>query len=225
LTQRVGQYLPALGRAEYIANRATDRFTDNPALYMNPYTDQVVKRIAEEGGKTFKEHILPAQEAKFVRLGQYGSKNHQKMVARAARDLQNEIMARQAHALHSGYQHAAQLHGLEQNRNLSAAQQIADIGTRRQAGNLADAAALAEQGRYQQAHGQFGRDLAYQNYLREQNIPWDNLMKEAALVQHSQLPTQAVHLEQTPAAPQLTNQAALGSLATQLLGMRMMGRS
>ncbi len=84
-------------------------FHENYQAYMNPYQQNVIRQISEEGNRNFTEHVLPALEARFLRLGQHGSSKHADLSMRAARDFQRELLGKQQQALASGYQQAGQM--------------------------------------------------------------------------------------------------------------------
>ena len=144
LSNRTQLYEPSLQNAEAVIGSAASPFYNNYAAYMNPYIDSVVNRISQEGGRTYREQILPQLEANFVGLGQHGGSRHQKMSERAARDLQAEILKRQEEALARGYQQAGQLLTSDQERALNAGKSFVDIARNRQTGNLADIAMLSD---------------------------------------------------------------------------------
>lgn len=191
--------------------------------YMNPYQQHVVRQIAEEGNRNFNENILPALEAKFVKLGRFGGSRHTELARRAARDLQHEILSRQQQALASGYQQAGQFYNAQQARELEASNQLANLAAARQGARLADVAALENQGRYQQQQQQAAHDFRYQEFLRNLEHPMQRLAYQASILQG--LPTQGINQSyyQTPATPQMNVMGALGPLAAQIWATRMMG--
>lgn len=216
----VGKYKPYLQQAENLASRSSSPFIQNYQQYMNPYQQQVVDRIAQEGNRNLTENILPALEAKFVRLGQHGGSRHADLSKRAARDIQSEISANQARALGQGYQQAAQIYNADQARALESAKEMSTLGGLQQAGNLTDIAMLMEQGRYQQQQDQAGKDIAYQDFLRKQNYPWEMLQNLSGILHGIPQQSQNTSTYQTPGTPQLNLMGQAGSLAAQLYGMR-----
>lgn len=218
LSGQVNSFAPYLRNAEQMVSRSQTPFTDRYQQYMNPYMQQVVNRIAEEGNRNLKENILPALEAKFVRQGTYGGSRHADLAKRAARDVQNEISGNQARALAQGYQQAAQIFNADQARGLESAREMGALGGLNQAGRLADIAMLMDQGRYHQQQEQAQRDLAYQDFLRRQNYPWEMLQNQAAIAHGMPLPAQNTQFYQTPGTPQLNVTGQLGAMASNLLG-------
>jgi hypothetical protein len=169
-----GAYRPYLQRSERQLQQAAGAFPEHAERYMNPYMRHVVNRIGEEGERTFKERIMPHLSAQFAGLGQHGSTRHAQMASRAARDLQNEIMAKQQQAMASGYQQAGQFFNADQARALEAAHQQAALGTLQQAGQQGDITdrlrmGLIEQKRLQDIIDEQQReDLAEREYPQEQ---------------------------------------------------------
>lgn len=220
-TLGTGRYKPYLKQAGKSTLRSANPFVDNYQQYMNPYQQQVVNRIAEEGNRNFNENIMPALEAKFVRLGQHGGSRHAKQLSQAARDVQNEISANQGRALAQGYQQAAQIYNADKARELESANALASLGGLQQAGNLTDIAMLMEQGKYQQAQEQTGKDIAYQDFLRKQNYPWEMLQNLSGILHGIPQQSQQTQLYQTPSPATMNTMGQLGSAALGLYGARM----
>jgi len=222
INRNVGVEQPILERAEHQAMQGTRPFHENAAQYMNPYQQHVVRQIAEEGNRNFIENVLPALEAKFVRLGQHGGTRHADLSLRAARDLQHEIMNRQQQALAQGYQQAGQMYNAQQARQLEGAGQLGNIAAARQGARFADISALENIGRYRQQQQQAANDVRYQNWLREQEHPMYRMQQQAAMMQG--MPGQGINQSyyQTPATPAMNVIGQLGPLAGAIWGTRMM---
>lgn len=217
----VGREMPMLDEAAGQASRAFQPFYQNSDQYMNPYNRHVVSQIAEEGNRNFTENVLPALEAKFVRLGQHGSAKHRDLSLRAARDLQHEILNRQQQALASGYQQAGQMYNAQQARQIEGAGQLGNLASVRQGARFGDIAGLENVGRYRQQQQQAVNDVRYQNWLREQEHPMYRMQQQAALMQG--IPSQGVNQSyyQTPATPAMNIPGQFGQMAGNLLGARM----
>jgi hypothetical protein len=219
--RNVGRHVPYLNRAEHMIGKSGKSFPERYQQYLNPYMQSVVNRISEEGGRTFKERILPEIEAHFVKLGQHGSSRHAKMAERMARDLQNEILAKQQQALASGYQQAAQISSADAARQLEAARETGDIGARLQAGSLADMQALMEQGRYQQQQEQALRDIKHQEELKQEEEPYRKLAEFSSILHGAPIaPSQTSTTYQTSGTPQLNTIGQLGNIAAGIYGLR-----
>lgn len=218
----IGAEQALLGQAAQRVNAGAQPFHQNVQQYMNPYQQHVVRQIAEEGNRNFTENVLPALEARFVRLGQRGGSRHSELGLRAARDLQHEILNRQQQALASGYQQAGQLYNAQQAREMEGANQLQNLAAAQQGSRLADVAALENQGRYQQQQNQANMDIRYQNWLRELEHPMHRMGFQASMM-HG-LPHQGINQSyyQTPATPQMNLLGQLGPLAGNIWGTRQM---
>lgn len=165
--------------------------------YMNPYNDAVTNHIAELGGRNLREQILPGINDQFIRAGQPGSSRNAEMFGRAARDTGESILAQQNAALQSGYsgaltaaqedlrrqatlgQTAGQLGTAGVTSGLDVAKTLAELGTTAQASGLAGAKAVTDVGSAQQALDQQNLTLAYQDFLKQQGYPQEQI--DAAL--------------------------------------------
>ena len=131
-----------------------------------------------------------------------------------------EFLRRQGELQRSHHQ-AGLLFSDDQARRLQGGQQHAQLGRFHQAANLADVANLQEQGRTQQQHQQSARDIAYQDFLRQQDVRRDRLAAQGAIMHGIQVPAQQTTLYANPAQPQVNTMGQLGSLAGTLYGARM----
>jgi hypothetical protein len=209
--------------SENAIKRGIKPFHENYQQYMNPYQQAVVQALAEEGNRNFTENVLPALEARFVRLGQAGSSKHGDLALRATRDFQKELLSRQQQALASGYQQAGQMYNAQQLRELEGAGQLANLATTRQGTRLADVAALENVGRYKQQQQQALLDAQYQEYLRQLEHPAQRLSFQMGLMKG--MPFQGINQAyyQTPTTPQMGLPQQFANLAGGILSGRMMG--
>lgn len=222
LTNRgLGQHQDYLRRAEQQSASGAQEFPQRRQDYMNPYMQDVVDKIREEGLRTFKEGILPSLEAQFIRRGAHGGSRHAQLAQRAARDIQGEILARQTQARHTGYGQAANLFGNDQLRKLQHGQDIRNIATQQQGSNLADITSLMDMGRYRQSHEQHGKDNEYFNFMRKRNEPLELLERQSAALNRMPAPMSQFGAASLPENKQLNMPAQVGSAAAQLLGMSM----
>lgn len=159
------------------------------ANYMNPYNAAVTNQIAKLGARNLTENLLPGVSDQFIRAGQFGSSGMGEFGARALRDTQESILGQQANVLNTGYnqamsaaqsdlarqaqlgQTAGQLTQADIARQQAALGQVADIAKLQQGLSASDAAALQSIGQEQQAQSQKGLDIAYQDFLNQQNWP------------------------------------------------------
>ena len=193
--QQIGQsglsaaqpYLTAAGRAAY----------GDVGAYMNPYNAAVTNRIGELGARTLREQLLPEISDRFVRSGQFGGSRQSEMIGRGLRDIYESTLAEQAKALQSGYGGALtaaqeDLRRQEQlattagnlgtagvTSGLDVAKALAELGTTAQTAGLAGAKAVTDVGAAQQGMNQQNLTLAYQDYLKQQGYPQEQI--DAAL--------------------------------------------
>jgi len=192
----------ALTVAQPFLNGASGTSVSNINQYMNPYTDAVVKRIGELGARNLNENIMPNIEGRYIAAGQLGMGNHMGATtpsgmmtdtARAIRDTQEATLAQQAQALQSGYSEAAGLANTDLNRQanlastagglatqqqtgaLNAAGQMAGLAGQAQTLGLQGAGALGSVGQQQQTLDQQNLDVAYQDFLKQQGYPQEQI--------------------------------------------------
>lgn len=179
----------------------------NIGQYMNPYTEQVVNRIADVGARNLSEKLIPGITSKYITAGQLGygpragagtPSGMMTDTARALRDTQEAVLAEQSKALQAGYGQAAELAstdlarqaglattagglaGTDITRQLAGAQQLAGMGETAQTLGLRGAGALQQVGATQQAQAQKNLDVAYGDFLRQQGYNQDQINKAVA---------------------------------------------
>jgi hypothetical protein len=222
LGRKTGLHTAPLNQAEGQIGAGIQDFPGLYQRYMNPYTQQVVRGIADEGNRNFTQNILPSIESQFVGKGQVFSGHHQKMANKAALESQQQISRQQSDALARGYEHGAQTFGQDQSRHLLGAEAYGNLARQRQAGNLADIATLQDQGRQQQGLGQQGKDIAYGDFMRKQQYPKDQLNFYSSVLHGIPAPVTTTQYAQAPGTPQINTAGNIGSLAGQLYGMNKM---
>jgi hypothetical protein len=186
--QTANPYL-GIGMASPYLQQAGQTAASQVGQYMNPYTDQVVNRIGELGNRTLQEQILPGIRDKFIGGGTYGGSRNAEMFGRGVRDAMEGITAAQSQALQSGYQGSLGAAQTDLSRQAALAGTAGQIGTSasaaglQQAGTLANLAqqaqglglqgaqAVGQVGAQQQALGQQNLDVAYQDFLKQQQYP------------------------------------------------------
>jgi hypothetical protein len=180
-------YLQQAGQAAY----------GNVGQYMNPYNEAVTNRIGELGARTLREQLLPEISDRFVRSGQFGGSRQSEMIGRGLRDVYESTLAKQAEALQTGYggaltaaqedlrrqgqlaQTAGGLGTAGVTSGLDVAKTLAELGTGAQTSGLAGAAAITGVGAAQQGMNQQNLTLAYQDFLKQQGYPQEQI--DAAL--------------------------------------------
>ena len=192
-----------LGAAQPYLTQAGQTSVSNIGQYMNPFQEQVIDRIGQLGARNLSERILPEVEGRYIAAGQLGFGGRQPGMgtpsgmmtdtARAIRDTQEAVLAEQAGALQRGYTEAAglagtdlgrqatlastagQLGGQDLSRQLDASQQLASMGQMGQQLGLAGAGAMERVGGVQQTQAQRNLDVAYEDFLRQQNYPQEQI--------------------------------------------------
>ena len=192
-----------LGAAQPYLSQAGKTSVANISQYMNPYQEQVIDRIGQLGARNLSERILPEVEGRYIAAGQLGFGGRQPGMgtpsgmmtdtARAIRDTQEAVLAQQAEALQRGYTEAAGLAGTDLGRQatlastagslggqdlarqIDAAQQLAAMGEMGQRLGLTGAGALQQVGGVQQSQAQRNLDVAYEDFLRQQGFPQEQI--------------------------------------------------
>lgn len=174
----------------------------NLGQYMNPYTDQVVNRIADLGTRNLRDNIMPALESKYISAGQLAAPAATGMgtpsgmltdTARAVRDTSADILAQQTAALQQGYgqatglasndlarqlqvgQAAGNLTDAQLRQRLLGASQLGNFAGMEQTYGLQGAQAVAGVGQQQQALNQQNLDVGYGDFLRQQGYPQEQI--------------------------------------------------
>lgn len=191
-----------LATAQPFLTQAGQSSVANIGQYMNPYTDQVVNRIADLGTRNLTESIMPEIEGRYIQAGQLGFGGRGGTgtpsgmltdTSRAVRDVSADILAQQAKALQSGYTEAAGLAGTDLarqaglattagtlggqdlSRQLAGAGQLGELGAQAQNLGLTGAGALQQVGATQQGQAQKNLDVAYGDFLRQQGYPQEQI--------------------------------------------------
>jgi len=202
-------------------------FAQSHQQYMNPYIQNVVTRLGEEGGRTLREQVLPQLSGQFASLGQHGSSRHADLAASHARDIQNDILARQQQALASGFGQAAHIRESDIGQQLAGARDIADLGRMTQIGHMADTGALMQQGQFQLGREQQGLNTGYEDFLRQQQQPQQNISQHAAILtglpQPQQFSPHTTTSTGTPGEASWNTMGQLGNIAGTLYGARRAG--
>jgi hypothetical protein len=193
----------ALNVAQPYLGAAGQSSVSNINTYMNPYNEAVTNRIAELGTRNLTESIMPEIEGRYIKAGQLGFGSRGGLggtpsgmmtdTSRAVRDVSADILAQQAKALQSGYTEAAGLAGTDLTRqaalastvgNLAQTQQaqqlaasgaLSNLGARAQELGLTGAGAIGGVGALEQQQGQKNLDVAYEDFLRQQNYPQEQI--------------------------------------------------
>jgi hypothetical protein len=177
--QAAGQYAPMLQKGAGFAETAGGaKAYENVGAYMNPYVQDVVKRIGELGQRQIEQNIAPGVTSGLVGAGQFGSKRGAEALGQTLRDVQQNILGQQAQALQSGYTQALAAAQGDLSRQLTAGQQLGALAQAGQGMNIADINALATLGAQQQAIQQ-----------NKELFPLQQLANQAAVLRGYAVPT------------------------------------
>jgi hypothetical protein len=179
--------------------------------YQNPYTQDVVNQIQTLGNRNLTENVLPAVNATFTGAGQFGSSRNADFTNRALRDNQEAISQAQGQALASGFQNQV---GNTQNaisQAMQSGQLQQGLGQATQAAGLTDASALSAVGQQQQNQNQSNENLAYQDFLTQQQWPYQQETYLSGILGGAPVATSTQSSQTTP-GPSTTSQV-LGGLA------------
>jgi hypothetical protein len=181
----------------------------NLGAYMNPYTENVVSRIAELGGRNLSENIMPAIEGRYIGAGQLGGATRGGGLsaapsgmltdtARAVRDTNADILGKQYEALSSGYSGALTAAGNDLNRfanigsnvagaasaemrdRLTAGNQFGDLAAQAQALGLTGANAVTGVGNAEMAMNQKNLDVSIADWMAQKGYPQEQIDKALA---------------------------------------------
>ena len=192
--------------------------------YRNPHENDVVNRLIADTRRGFGEKTLPDIASHFVGSGHHGSSRHRDIALRSQREMENALASQVSQARAHGYESGHTMHLNDMDRRLRGAEQIAQLGSRRQASHLADIATLESQGNRTQQQQQRMLDIAYQEYLRENAFPGESLAQLIASLEgmpYSQSTYSVAHNAPPAPPPRVNNLGQIGALAGQLLSAGM----
>lgn len=157
--------------------------------YMDPYIQNVLDRQASLSQRNLDENILPSLQSAFIGSGAFGSDRMAELAGQMGRDSAEGLQEQQLAALSGAYGQAGQMFGQDRARmlqtglgagtlagqgaelSLAAGQQMGALGEALQGAQFRDAAAMEAIGAQQRGLQQGSLDLAYQDFLRQQNYP------------------------------------------------------
>lgn len=164
--------------------------------------NSVMDMIARRGQQNFTENILPELDKTFIGAGQFGSGRNQEFMARAARDVNQNILDAQAGAFLQN-----------QGQQAAAAQGLGALSQQGQQAGLRDAAALQGIGAEQQALQQRSLDLAKQQFEDEKNYPRETAQFMSQIIRGYNPPTSTTRTDSSPATNAQMGASPLAQLA------------
>lgn len=203
-------------------NLGTATSVGNINAYMNPYNQAVTDQIARLGARNLTENLLPGVSDQFIRAGSFGGSRMGEFGNRAVRDTQEAILGQQGQALQQGYTQALGASQQDLARQQGALAQAAELAKMQQGLSASDAAQLQSIGSEQQAQSQRGLDVAYQDFLTQQQWPQQQINAMSTTLRGlnpAAVPTTSnVSGQTTQFAPSPLSQVASAYFATKALG-------
>jgi len=197
--ENVGAYEPAFGAASGALGEATRGFPGAVGEYMNPYIENVLNRQQELSQRNLEENFIPALQGAFVGSGTFGGERMEELGIRGTRDISEALQGQQLGALGQAYGQAGELYGADATRALAAAPQYTALGQAEQAAGLTDAATMEAIGAQERQLGQGSLDLAYQDFLRQEQYPREMVDWMSTVIRG--LPPQGRVIQQTDVGP------------------------
>ena len=154
--------------------------------YMNPYQNAVVDEMGRLSQRNVQENVLPNLGGVATGMGQFGSRRQQQITGNTLRDIQADLLGKQANVLSGGYDTATKAAQADLQRQLSAGSYLTQLGQEQQQVGTGGLNQLYTMGANQQKLGQQALDypmIAAQNYaklLQNQNIPQGSVQQTVA---------------------------------------------
>ena len=166
------QYYPAAGLA---ALQGTQEFgTPQAQVYMSPY-QQAVTDIAKRKATTEGQQGLQKIRSQAARAGAFGGSRQGLIESQQISDINQRLADIQTKGSQAAYESAQAQFERDRQAKLAGAGQLAAIGGAQQAAELQRLSALERAGTLEQAEQQRLLDLRYQDFLRQQDYPYQQL--------------------------------------------------
>jgi len=166
------QYYPAAGLA---ALQGTQEFgTPQAQVYMTPY-QQAVTDIAKRKATTEGQQALQGIRSAAARAGAFGGSRQGLIESQQISDINQRLSDIQTRGSQAAFESAQQQFERDRQAKLAGAGQLAAIGGAQQAAELQRLSALERAGTLEQAEQQRLLDLRYQDFLRQQEYPYQQL--------------------------------------------------
>jgi hypothetical protein len=197
--------------------------TDPRAMqsFMSPYMQNVVDLQKQEATRDF-EKGLTGINAQATRQGAFGGSRSAIERAEARRNLGTQLANIQATGSQNAFDAAQRAQqfgstlGLQgYGQGLQAASTLGQLGQTQFGQQMGISDALAKAGAVQQAQGQQGLDLAYQDFVQQKQYPYQQLAFQSDMLRG--LPLSQAAQQQYTAPPSMMSQ--LGGLGTTALGI------
>jgi hypothetical protein len=188
---------------------------------MNPYMENVTNRAATLAKRSYAEDILPQLQAKFGNLGQdVRSSAYRGAAERGARDVMENLNEQNLAALAQGYTTSGQQFTSDAARAAQLGLGMGPLSQYALEQGLTGAGALGGVGAQQQALAQKSADLAYQDFLRQQGYPEQQVQFMQSILQGMPHDISTARSQDvTPTTLQPSGLAQLGSTAGNVMGL------
>lgn len=147
-------YKTGLTNAESTAGQATGVSASDIQNFLNPYTLNVVQEMERLAQQNIQRNVLPGLKAGFVGSGDLGSRRYAGALGQSMGDIQKTLTGQQYGALSEGYKTALDAALKEQQTQIAAAKEQADLAAQEQSLGLTGAGALTKAGAEKQAYEQ-----------------------------------------------------------------------
>lgn len=166
---------PSVAQSRGYLDRASVGMPASIANYMNPDIQGLLNQIDAQGMRKMQDEVSPALEAKYVRLGQHGGRSHQRMAARAARDIQGETSALRTEALENEYEQATKAFGQERSRDLETSRLLSELGNLENLSSQGDMNSGFQVGSYRRGLEERPMIAREEEFRREQKHPYETI--------------------------------------------------
>jgi len=185
--------------------------TEEIEARMSPYQQAVVDIEKREAQKQFEQNVLPKLRQAQIASGSFGGTRGTLLEAQALADQSRALADIQARGSAAAFDQAMQALGQERARTGQAGTQLGALAPSQLQTGLREIGALQTVGEQRQKQTQAALDEAYQQFIQEQERPYQTLDRYSAIVRG--MPTPMV--QRTPIAPAPTlGQTLLGAAGT-----------
>lgn len=185
------------------------------AAQMNPYTQNVIQKAEDTATQYWQNQLQPSINNQYTAAGQFGSSANQRAENQGAAQITQNIQDTAQAALSQAYQNAQQTGlqaasqtgalgqiggglGYEQGvLGLQGANTLGSLGQLGQTLGLQGAGALDTVGQEQQQQGQANLNLGYQDFLNQQQYPYQQASWLSQMLQGTATPTTTPGMTQT----------------------------
>ena len=173
-------------------------------------------RIAQLGQKDLEQNILPSINNSFIGSGMPFGSRHADVTAQALDNSQQNILGQQANALQSSYDSAMTNYQNSLQRQAQTGGILAGIGTGQTQNDIQSGGYQNLAGGVAQANQQQNLDTAYQDFLRQQQYPLEQLNTVNSILKGYSPTASVTQNSTTTPTGGVTNggSAALGALSS-----------